>query len=541
MKKTLDFGDIAMKTDKKTQAGRSMVEILGVIAIIGVLTAGGLGGFNWAMNKYRAYRIVNGTEHRVMMAGIRRRAGQGVNRYKDQIEASIMNYGVAYDSEYTNADLDVSNGKKIVVSNISDKVCEMLKEDSGLVAVRDLTPAKVLINGTLLENNPVCLEGEIANTLSVVMNPNVRIARELPGVDEKSCVFDGKTYESGKTVGTCGECVDGVIQVDWSKIDDCKVCKTDTWSLELKANGLHPITTGAEKDKCCVYGSLKYDAVFCPQGCVVGEVVYADGDIVDSCGKCENGTVTPIANCCKGDNECLSCQTCSTGSHTCEMKSDYTLTDDGTCCPIDDIYIKQGKRACCTVTCKEGETLNKETCACDCSPEKGCCPEGRLLCNLKCCEKGAVCNANTKSCCKAGEVIKNGLCCAEGTQYTNGSTCCAVDAIGVAKNPGTSYTEYMCCDSDKSLVSGYCCPAGTTGWAANESGNNRCCAGTVVDGYCCANENVYTDGSRKYCCNIKASEVWGICDGQCCPSTKPFCETDQATGKKYCCATGDFN
>ena len=42
---------------KTNESGRSMVEMLGVLAIIGVLTAGGLGGYTLAMNKIRTTRI----------------------------------------------------------------------------------------------------------------------------------------------------------------------------------------------------------------------------------------------------------------------------------------------------------------------------------------------------------------------------------------------------------------------------------------------------------------------------------------------------
>lgn len=43
----------------KTQDGRSMVEMLGVLAIIGVLSIGGIAGFNMAMRKYRMNELVD--------------------------------------------------------------------------------------------------------------------------------------------------------------------------------------------------------------------------------------------------------------------------------------------------------------------------------------------------------------------------------------------------------------------------------------------------------------------------------------------------
>lgn len=44
---------------KRNEDGRSMVEILGVLAIIGVLSIGGITGYSLAMNRYQAERIFN--------------------------------------------------------------------------------------------------------------------------------------------------------------------------------------------------------------------------------------------------------------------------------------------------------------------------------------------------------------------------------------------------------------------------------------------------------------------------------------------------
>ena len=43
---------------RKNENGRSMIEMLGVLAIIGVLSVGGIYGYTTAMRKYRANEIV---------------------------------------------------------------------------------------------------------------------------------------------------------------------------------------------------------------------------------------------------------------------------------------------------------------------------------------------------------------------------------------------------------------------------------------------------------------------------------------------------
>ena len=44
---------------KQNQEGRSMVEILGVLAIIGILSIGGIAGYTMAMNRYKANQILD--------------------------------------------------------------------------------------------------------------------------------------------------------------------------------------------------------------------------------------------------------------------------------------------------------------------------------------------------------------------------------------------------------------------------------------------------------------------------------------------------
>lgn len=41
------------------EEGRSMVEMLGVLAIIGVLSIGGIAGYTMAMNRYRANQVID--------------------------------------------------------------------------------------------------------------------------------------------------------------------------------------------------------------------------------------------------------------------------------------------------------------------------------------------------------------------------------------------------------------------------------------------------------------------------------------------------
>ena len=54
---------MGMNKGKKEQTGRSMIEMLGVLAIIGVLSIGGLAGYSKAMERYRVNETINQVIH----------------------------------------------------------------------------------------------------------------------------------------------------------------------------------------------------------------------------------------------------------------------------------------------------------------------------------------------------------------------------------------------------------------------------------------------------------------------------------------------
>ena len=53
---------------KKIESGRSMIEMLGVLAIIGVLSIGGLAAYNTAMDRHAANELLNDASTCLIMA-----------------------------------------------------------------------------------------------------------------------------------------------------------------------------------------------------------------------------------------------------------------------------------------------------------------------------------------------------------------------------------------------------------------------------------------------------------------------------------------
>ncbi len=71
---------------KNTQSGRSMIEMLGVLAIIGVLSVGGIAGYSKAMQKYR----INKTIEQITLIAGNVRAFFGPQRSYSGLSATVL-------------------------------------------------------------------------------------------------------------------------------------------------------------------------------------------------------------------------------------------------------------------------------------------------------------------------------------------------------------------------------------------------------------------------------------------------------------------
>ena len=67
------------------ESGRSMVEMLGVLAIIGVLSVGGIAGYTQAMKKYKINEALN----EISMAAVLCATGQGAAMPKGKFATTL--------------------------------------------------------------------------------------------------------------------------------------------------------------------------------------------------------------------------------------------------------------------------------------------------------------------------------------------------------------------------------------------------------------------------------------------------------------------
>lgn len=95
-----------LKLESNNQTGRSMVEMLGVLAIIGVLSVGGISGYSKAMAKFK---LTKAQDQITMLLMNIRTAYATSPSYNGLTAATAAAYNIA-PGEMVNADADALNG-----------------------------------------------------------------------------------------------------------------------------------------------------------------------------------------------------------------------------------------------------------------------------------------------------------------------------------------------------------------------------------------------------------------------------------------------
>ena len=112
------------KNYKRSQRGRSMVEMLGVLAIVGVLSVGGVYGYGVAMKKHKANELL----HQASMLATTISAQAMTNDGK--LPETITSFGNSSYGTFSTSATDTLGGKgfTITIENVDSAVCDQLKE-----------------------------------------------------------------------------------------------------------------------------------------------------------------------------------------------------------------------------------------------------------------------------------------------------------------------------------------------------------------------------------------------------------------------------
>ena len=110
------------KNDKRNEQGRSMVEMLGVLAIIGVLSVGGISAYGVAMKKHKANELMAATMQEAVLISAQLATGK-----TNPSLSSFNNSLFASASTVANSD-----NFKIALNAVDEDVCKQMKSMLGV-------------------------------------------------------------------------------------------------------------------------------------------------------------------------------------------------------------------------------------------------------------------------------------------------------------------------------------------------------------------------------------------------------------------------
>jgi len=473
------------KNYKRSQKGRSMVEMLGVLAIIGVLSVGGLYGYGVAMKKHKANELL----HQASMLAATISAQAMTNN--GTLPQTITDFG---NTSYGKFQSDVGEtadktGFTITISELDGSVCSQLKEGGMVQGVE-------------------CKDGTSEGKMNAEITYYKNLATD-PAEGEKSPT-------GGNSVASC--------KSDIVKVYNCET-KTTTDCCPDTETCTQPTNCGCASDDDCPGDQICNDDKVCD---CPGEEWGIENELgLDGKTCCRDGIGAWDGEWYNGVNiEACGCP------HDGEKIGDTCCADNGEEYFIPDGWYPPEVPGVCG--CPYGGKLGSDgvTCCKNGDIWMGKDPNDWLDNDYYSPDEPGVCG-----CPKGGEKIGD-TCCLNGNEWMDGDY--YDNGIGVCGCPegGTKVGEYCCLDNYLySDGGGYVATDPTICGGCPEGGEN-------IDGTCCKNGLEWSAGYISYslatptgcggCPNGgTASEIY---EWECCKDGKAWSpyDLDYTLEEDYC-------
>ena len=454
----------------RSQSGRSMVEMLGVLAIIAILSIGGIVGFRLAMNYYQANQIAH--EMNIMRTDAQIKIAQGTEKLMlgepyDPISESQLGHiqfndaypvdfacALADDEavELSNISCHVANAYYIELQNIPEGVCRPLAElVNGMnnIIAFDVNKNEYPETGKCEAGNGNVLNAvfsaESVSELKVCTGDTDCESENAPHCDPSrhvcmSCYEDSQCehnqYCENNTCVTCDSGVwNGEECVECTDNDDC----TDTPDT--------PVCNMAEYK--CVECLTYENCIDTPETPQCDEASHTCKSCIDidlskpvwgdtQCVECTESTDCSDELVCRG-NECTTCQ----AEEECQEKgATYHCSKEDTCiqCATNEVWDDES-RECVECTADDDCTDTPDTPKCntatnqcvqcladsDCNNPTPICSEENTCVACKTNEECRLKNPSEENC------TKNGACCEDPLMTWNASECVCPEDYGVSE------------------------------------------------------------------------------------------------------------
>ena len=325
---------------KQNETGRSMVEMLGVLAVVGVLSIGGVAGYRYAVDKMNANEIINELKKRAITASQQRVLGQGINLA--EYGAILGKYAVGIPADgYPNN----PSAFALEVKGIPEGVCNhILRSDWAL-------PVEKKVGGTVVNNDTSCSDG--ANILTFAFNNTLESGNVGNGGNGEG--NEGNDDPIDTPIQQCGE-------NEYRLADG--TCKEDTKCSDPNQ-----------------FWNAHYNVRSCKSCPTEGKPVQNESsDIEDSCSKCSNaqqGNILGNTYCvyCPSDREVCGDMCCEKGK-MCQYKNDSSTNWELVYTCVDRLVDNEClTNADCNKNGKTGEYCKN---APGCTQMIGTCEEAKL-------------------------------------------------------------------------------------------------------------------------------------------------------------------
>ena len=196
---------------RNNETGRSMVEMLGVLAIMGILSIGGIAGYTYAMNRLKANDIIDGVNKRAVALSTYTLLGTGVSA--TTLDAEFANKIGDFPVALAAAD----PGFTLTVSEITRPVCNHVL-NNGVQMARTITLGTTKVWEHGVKADYTCAED--GNTIVFTFAPAAGEGGNTPTcgycqhVENGACVADetcdndcpGSKPMKSSSTGTCYAC-----------------------------------------------------------------------------------------------------------------------------------------------------------------------------------------------------------------------------------------------------------------------------------------------------------------------------------------------
>ena len=234
-----------------SESGRSMVEMLGVLAIIGVLSIGAVAGYKFALNKFRANEIINELNARALSVSARMLSATTPYESDEVIEDGFGNTLAAGYSAKSRVSCINPEYFDITVCDIPSEVCTQILRDYE-------TPIMIFVSEAECEDETHCVDGERYNndtgvcytetgTVKMIFNYRNDLGeretcseRGYFGEEDFICHCSGNTYIDPDNPNEC-LCPAGTIwSAESGEHGECIESICDEGYFESKTNGCVP-------------------------------------------------------------------------------------------------------------------------------------------------------------------------------------------------------------------------------------------------------------------------------------------------------------